>query len=127
MELLRSGVFITFPGNCRKALTFYQSCFGGTLHFEMLDSIMGETLEVPVVNGFLMSQNIIIHGSDMVHDEGRTIGNYVAVFFTCRNAIHRKALVNKLTSLHNLLAPASEQDKLIEVTDVFDVRWILAV
>ena len=33
-EKLISAVFLTFSGNCKKALTFYQACFGGTLQFE---------------------------------------------------------------------------------------------
>src|SRR5690606_39451497 len=35
-----SAVFITFSGNCKKALTHYQSCFGGDLQFELF----GKTL-----------------------------------------------------------------------------------
>lgn len=127
MELLRTGVFITFSGNCHKALTFYQSCFGGVLHFEMFDSMTVENPERPVVNASLTSKSIIIYGSDMVHDEGRKTGNHVAVFLMCRNASERMILVKKLTALHHLLATASEQDKLMEVTDAFDVRWILGI
>lgn len=32
-----SAIFITFSGNCIKALKFYQSCFGGTLRFETFE------------------------------------------------------------------------------------------
>lgn len=128
MELLKSGVFITFSGNCREALTFYQNCFGGILHFEMFDSMPGENPDLPVVSASLTSQSIVIHGSDMVYDEGRKTGNHVAVFLMCRNTSERMILVNKLTARPNPVPVAgNEQDKLMEVTDVFDVRWILAV
>lgn len=128
MELLRTGVFITFSGNCHKALTFYQSCFGGVLHFEMFDSMTVENPERPVVNASLTSKSIIIHGSDMVHDEGRKTGNHVAVFLMCRNASERMILVKKLTARYSPVPVAgNEQDKLMEVTDAFDVRWILGI
>lgn len=128
MELLRTGVFITFSGNCCKALTFYQSCFGGVLHFEMFDSMTVENPEHPVVNASLTSESIIIHGSDMVHDEGRKTGNHVAVFLMCRNASERMILVKKLAVRPSPVPVAgNEQDKLMEVTDAFDVRWILGI
>lgn len=34
---LTTGVFITFSGNCKEALAFYQACFGGILHLETFD------------------------------------------------------------------------------------------
>lgn len=128
MEPLRSGVFITFAGNCREALTFYQSCFGGTLHFEMFDKRIDETLETPVVSASLISERIIICGSDLVHDEGRKIGNYVAVFLPCRNVADRSVLAQKLAVPYRVpITGDKQQPKLIEVTDGFDVRWILGL
>ena len=71
-----SAIFITFSGNCIKALRFYQSCFGGTLQFETFGKeLLQEYTEIPVVSGSLVSDGIIIHGSDLVHEEGRKIGN----------------------------------------------------
>jgi len=88
----------------------------------------GENPNLLVVSASLTSQSIVIHGSDMVYDEGRKTGNHVAVFLMCRNASERMILVNKLTARPSPVPVAgNEQDKLMEVTDVFDVRWILAV
>lgn len=128
MEGLRNGVFITFSGNCRKALTFYQACFGGTLHFEMLENNICGTVDVPVVSASLNAPDILIYGSDLVHDEGRRIGNYVAVFLKCTNIAHRNRLVRKLVAgrLSSVIRN-NKEDKLIEVADVFDVRWILGI
>ena len=80
---VKSAIFITFPGNCKMALTFYQSCFGGKLIFETIESPGLPVL--PVICGSLVSDNLVIHGSDLVHDEGRIPGNYMAVFLQCRN------------------------------------------
>lgn len=125
---LVSAVFITFSGNCKKALTHYQTCFGGTLQFETFGRELQGYAEMPVVSGSLVSDRIVIHGSDLVHDEGRTLGNYMSIFLHCRNTYDRKALIEKLK--FNTQVPFVNNDddqKLVEVTDAFDVRWVLSV
>jgi len=127
MERLRSGVFITFSGNCRRALTFYQSCFGGTLHFDRLDKKINGFSELPIVSASLTSPSVVIYGSDLVHDDGRKIGNYLSVFLPCTNVIDRGRLVTKLAAGRQAVLGNNETDQLVEVTDIFDVRWILGI
>lgn len=123
-----SAIFITFSGNCRKALTYYQTCFGGTLQFETFEKEIQGYTEMPVVSGSLISDSIIIHGSDLVHNEGRTLGNYMSIFLHCKNTDDRQALIGKLKfSKKNHFVTNDDDQKLIEVTDAFDVRWILGV
>jgi PhnB protein len=125
---LKSGIFITFSGNCKKALKFYQTCFGGTLDFETFDKELQGFKEKPVINGSLVAERIVIHGSDLVHNEGRKIGNYLAVFLPCENAAERKALIQKLGYPHEDLSAINyEAQNLIEITDAFNVRWMLSV
>lgn len=127
-DKLISGIFITFSGNCKKALTFYQSCFGGTLQFETFEKELNGYPETPVVSGSLVSHSIIIHGSDLVHNEGRKLGNYISVFLHCKNTYDRKALIRKLESdKKNPFVENYDAQKLIEVTDAFGVRWVLSV
>jgi len=127
MEGLRSGVFITFSGNCRKALRFYQSCFGGSLHFDRLDKKINGFSELPIVSASLTSPSVVIYGSDLVHDDGRKIGNYLSVFLPCTNVIDRGRLVTKLAAGRQAVLGNNETDQLVEVTDVFDIRWILGI
>jgi len=123
-----SAIFITFSGNCRKALTFYQTCFGGTLQVETFEKELLGYTEMPVVIGSLISDRIIIHGSDLVHNEGRTLGNYMSIFLPCKNTHDRQALIERLKSNNtNLPAGNDDDQKLVEVTDAFDVRWVLGV
>ena len=126
---ITSAIFITFPGNCIKALKFYQSCFGGTLRFETFEKelLQGYT-ETPVISGSLVSDTIIIHGSDLVHEEGRKTGNHLSIFLHCKNRYDRKMLIEKLeTSKKELFNKHEDDQKLIEITDAFDVRWLLGV
>lgn len=125
---LKGAIFITFSGNCKMALTRYQTYFGGTLHFETFDKELQGYTETPVINGSLVSDRIVIHGSDLVHNEGRKIGNYLSIFFPCKNADDRRVLIEKLGSDHKSLSDKNDQDqKLIEVIDAFDVRWVLGI
>lgn len=125
---LVSAVFITFSGNCKKALAHYQTCFGGTLQFETFGRELQGYAEMPVVSGSLVSDRIVIHGSDLVHDEGRTLGNYMSIFLHCRNTYDRKALIEKLKFNTQIPFVNNDDDqKLVEVTDAFDVRWVLSV
>ncbi len=123
-----SAIFITFSGNCRKALTYYQTCFGGALQFETFEKELAGYTEMPVVSGSLVSDSIVIHGSDLVHDEGRTLGNYMSIFLHCKNTDDRQALTEKLEfNKEHLFASRNADQKLVEVTDAFDVRWVLGV
>ena len=124
-----SAIFITFSGNCIKALRFYQSCFGGTLQFETFGKeLLHVYTEAPVISGSLVSDKIIIHGSDLVHEEGRKIGNYMSVFLHCKTSDDRKVLIEKLEAhKKNHFNKHEDDQKLIEITDAFDVRWLLGV
>ena len=123
-----SAVFITFSGNCKQALTFYQTCFGGMLQVESFEKKIGDYTHVPVIIGSLFSDRVIIHGSDLVHEEGRTLGNYMSIFLSCRNVYDRQLLIQKLVPDKKPLVAGNEDGQtLIEVTDAFDVRWILGV
>ncbi|WP_225872686.1 VOC family protein [Pedobacter frigoris] len=119
------AVFITFSGNCKKALSFYQSCFGGLLQFETFEKEVDGYTEVPVVSGSLVSDRVIIYGSDLVHNEGRKVGNYMSIFLRCKNTNDRKVLIKKLKFHKDNFSVGDDDQKLIELTDAFDVRWLL--
>jgi|SRR5690606_96409 len=123
-----SAIFITFSGNCRDALTHYQTCLGGSLQFETFEASGQEYVEKPIVIGSLFSDRIVIHGSDLVHNEGRILGNYMAVFLHCRTANERQTLIEKLEvgKEHPTIVDCKSQ-KLVEIIDIFEVRWILAL
>ena len=126
-EKIRSAFFITFNGNCKRALTLYQSCFGGKLVFENLTPSMGLT-EIPVVSGCLVSEGIIIYGSDLGHDEGRRPGNHMAFYIHCSSVKERLSLIKKIDSCERYSTyEALGRQKLIEVTDAFGVVWIFGI
>lgn len=124
-EKLKSAIFITFPGTCKKALTYYQTCFGGSLKFQTLKQEIIDSIYTPVVSGSLIAGSIVIHGSDLVHNEGRKLGNYISIFLQCHDINQRKNLIKKLSKDPN--ATTDHAHNLVELTDEFEVRWILSI
>ena len=88
---------------------------------------MDDYAEKPVIRGALVSGSIVLYGSDLVHDEGRKIGNYLSVFLPCKDAGHRNTLIAKLKPVAGPATIDNEDQQLIEITDAFDVRWVLSV
>ncbi len=120
------AIFITFSGNCKDALKFYQRCFGGRLQIETFDDLEGLSA-TPVISASLVSDTIIIYGSDLVHQAGRTLGNYISIFLNCKNKSHRRYLIEKLRPDDGFSTNFTHDQNLIEIIDVFDVRWILGI
>lgn len=126
-ESIKSAFFITFRGDCKKALTLYQTCFGGKLYFDTFDEPIAEIHETPVISGFLIADKLTIYGSDLVHNEGRRMGNNMAIFVYCNN---KKERLDYLKKLDNRLPHHSKKypnQKLIEIVDAFDVRWVFGI
>lgn len=127
-EKVKSAIFITFSGNCKKALTLYQCCFGGNLQFEYFDKPLAGFKELPVVNGSLIADSIAIYGSDLVHDEGRKIGNHLSIFMHCNKYIERLFYLQKLSTHKQHCSPKKYvEQKLIEITDPFGVKWLFGL
>ena len=123
-----SAILITFSGNCRSALTYYQSCFGGTLKFQTFENGLKDYPEIPIVSGSLVSDSIIIYGSDLVHDEGRQLGNYISIFLQCTNIRDRQILIKKLIlNKSDVFDKTGADHKLVEIIDAFGVRWVLGI
>jgi uncharacterized glyoxalase superfamily protein PhnB len=123
-----SAVFITFSGNCKQALKFYQTCFGGSLQFDVYENQLPGFSRRPVVSGYLDSEKVAIRGSDLVQDEGRKLGNHMAIYLQCSHQEERNVLIKKLElGKANRSARQVEQPKLLEITDVFGVRWVLGI
>ncbi|MNY47454.1 hypothetical protein D3C86_1827230 [compost metagenome] len=52
----------------------------------------------------------------------------MAIFLHCKNTYDRKELIEKLGSdKKDVFVNKDDNQKLIEVTDAFDVRWILGI
>ncbi|WP_290711162.1 VOC family protein [Flavihumibacter sp. CACIAM 22H1] len=82
--------YLSFNGNCRQAMQFYQDCLGGELVWQTI----GETpvakklplaLRDYILNASLMKDDWILMGTDMVADEGLIRGNTVSILLECHS------------------------------------------
>ena len=98
------------------------------LHFDVFEKVLDDFTETPVIIGSLVSDRLIIHGSDLVHNEGRKIGNHVSILLPCRNVEERSSFGEKLAANNGWLQTKDQEAQiLLEVTDAFQVNWVLSL
>lgn len=88
MKTIRS--YLTFSGNCREAMHFYQQCLGGRLAFQAIaDSPLAKGMpphmQQWILHATLTNGDTVLMGSDMVPDEGRIRGNALAMMLDCNS------------------------------------------
>lgn len=97
----RIVTYLTFSGNCREAMEFYQQCLGGTLELRRVgDSPMAEQLPEPmkdcILHASLTKKNMALMGTDMVQDVGLSRGNAVSILLDCKKKGQLKKYYNRL-------------------------------
>lgn len=76
--------YLTFSGNCREAMTFYQTCLGGELHFQtigespMVDQ-MPQAMKDCILHATLINGALVLMASDMVSEDGLRKGNALSL------------------------------------------------
>lgn len=81
-------LYLTFNGNCREAMTFYQHCLGGELTLQTIgESPMAGNLPPEmhdsILHATLKRDQLILLGSDMVGEKGLVKGNAVSLMLNC--------------------------------------------
>lgn len=95
--------YLTFAGNCREAMTFYQSCLGGELNFQTigaspLSEKMPEKMKGYILNATLTNGLIRIMATDIVGDEGLIKGNAVALMLNCSTETEIRGCYERLAA-----------------------------
>lgn len=80
--------YLTFAGNCRQAMTFYKDCLGGELSLQTigespLAGAMPAEMKDCILHGTLTRGGLVLMASDMVADEGLSVGNAVSLMLNC--------------------------------------------
>ncbi|MES2617478.1 MAG: VOC family protein [Bacteroidota bacterium] len=94
--------YLTFSGNCREAMTFYQACLGGDLKLQTIgESPMADKLppqmQQSILHATLIKGNLTLMGSDMVGDNGLKKGNTVSLMLDCDSEAEIKTIYGKLS------------------------------
>lgn len=80
--------YLTFNGNCREAMTYYQKCLGEKLFFQTVgESPMSEKMPKKMrdctLHSTLTNGSLVLMGSDMVGENGLLKGNAVSLILNC--------------------------------------------
>lgn len=125
--------YLTFNGNCREAMKFYQNCLGGELSIQTVgDSPKTKSLPAKmkesVLHAVLQSGGLTLLASDMVGEYGLVKGNSVSLMLECGSLKELKSAFGKLAEGGKIAYP-------IEVTfwgaslggliDKYGHHWLL--
>jgi PhnB protein len=94
--------YLTFNGNCREAMGFYQDCLGGELQIQTIgESPMAAKMPAKmkefILHATLTKGPLVLMGSDMVPDSGLVKGNSVSLSLTCSSEEEIRTLYKKLS------------------------------
>lgn len=127
------NAYLTFNGNCREAMTFYQTCLGGELSFQTvgespLSARMPGRMKDCILHATLTKDALTLMGSDMVTGQGLIKGNNVTLSLNCSSEAEVKTFYEQLSAggvaTHQL--EESFWGALFgDLTDKFGNHWIL--
>ena len=127
------NTYLTFSGNCREAMVFYQECLGGELVLQTIgDSPMAEKMparmKASILHATLKKGKLVIFATDMVHDDGLVRGNNVSLMLDCGNEKEIRRCYEKLSAggkQDHPLEPSFWGTLCGDLTDKFGNRWML--
>jgi len=94
--------YLTFNGNCREAMRFYQKCLGGRLTFQTigespLSEKMPERMKDAILHATLIKDGFVLMGSDMC-DEALQHGNVLALLLSFTSKRQLSSCYQKLSA-----------------------------
>ena len=95
-------MYLTYNGNCREAMTFYQECLGGELFLQTIgESPMADqmppSMKDCILHSTLTKGALIIMASDMVSEQGLIKGNNVSLMLNCSSEDEIRTFYQKLS------------------------------
>lgn len=93
--------YLIFNGNCREAMTYYQTCLGGELYLQTIgESPMADKMPMQmkdsILHATLTHGGVIIMGSDMASEHGIVKGNSISLMLNCESEEEIKDCYKKL-------------------------------
>ncbi|HEY0771498.1 MAG TPA: VOC family protein [Sphingobacteriaceae bacterium] len=125
--------YLTFNGNCREAMEFYQKCLGGNLVFQTVgESPMSEkipaTMKDYILHATLTNGSLILMGSDMGGDQRLIKGTSVSLMLNCSSAA-------EINNCYEALSMGGQRNNSVEdtfwgalfgdLTDKYGNHWLL--
>jgi len=121
--------YLSFNGNCKEAMEFYQSCLGGKLDIQKVgDSPMAKDMpgkENWVMHSMLKSADMVLMASDLMVDVKLVQGNSVTLTISGGGKKELEEFFNKLAKGGKVRQPlqAAFFGTYGDLTDKFGVMW----
>lgn len=124
--------YLLFDGNCRQAMEFYQSCFGGELTaIAVKDSVVKDRMTAAqqdkILNARVRSGKVDISASDWLRPDRIPVhGNTVCLYLSGAPLQELKALFARLSQGGEVTDPLTDQffGTYGALNDKFGVRWM---
>jgi PhnB protein len=125
--------YLTFTGNCREAMTFYQKCLGGKLVFQTvgespLSEKMPKKMKDCILHSTLTNGSLLLMGSDIVSEYGLIKGNAVSLTLNCGSEKEISSCYKKLSAGGQATHPLEDSfwgALFGGLTDKFGNHWLL--
>ena len=125
--------YLTFSGNCREAMLFYQKCLGGELLLQTIgDSPLAKQMPAKmkdfILHATLTKNELILMGSDIVAESGLIKGNSVSLSVNCSSEKEIKSFYKKLAVGGNADHPLENTfwgALFGDLTDKYGNHWLL--
>ena len=125
--------YLTFNGNCREAMAFYQECLGGelivpTIGESPLEKKMPRQMKESVLHSSLTNGSFVIMATDCVREEGLVKGNSVSLCLNCSSEEEIRACYEKLSSGGKANHPLEDTfwgATFGDLTDKYGNNWLL--
>lgn len=126
--------YLTFNGNCREAMTFYQYCLEGTdLVFQTIGEspaavTMPEEMKDYILHAVLRKGPVSLMGTDMVAGDRLVKGNAVSIMLNCSSEAEIRMVYARLSEGGRATHPlqVSFWGSLFgDLTDKYGNNWLL--
>ena len=125
--------YLTYNGNCREAMKFYQKCLGGKLYIQNLGIYPGaekmpRQMKHCILQATLTNRNFKLTGTDLVAEGGLKKGNSISLLLNCQSETEIISCYKKLSEggkqLHTLKMNFTGGLS-GDLTDKFGNQWLL--
>lgn len=124
--------YMFFAGNCREAMEFYESIFGGTLKIQTYDEAPGEQSEAmkgKVMHASLMDGEVNLMASDSSNPDSLGTGK-ISLSLSGVDEEKLRAMFDRLGAGGNVSYPLKKEfwgDTFGTLTDKFGVDWMVNI
>ena len=125
--------YLTFNGNCREAMAFYQDCLGGELSLQtigespMADKMPPQMKEC-ILHSTLTKGGLQLMASDMVGERGLVRGNAVSLMLNCESEEEVRTVYAQLSAGGRATHPLEDTfwgAIFGDLTDKYGNPWLL--